>query len=103
MPSVSGNDTIDRYPPACREVGKILCVSEKVFKRIQRDFEAFLRDNKPPKAKKPKILKLKVKPKTYTPKPSAVEPAPPNLDDLYLHRLGRLNDWDKNYGQGMYE
>ncbi len=38
---LAGNDTIDRYPPACEKVEKILCVSEKVFKKIQRDFERF--------------------------------------------------------------
>ena len=98
-----GNDTIDRYPPGFRVVKKILCVSQKVFKRIQGDFGSFLKDNTPARPKKPKIVKPKVKPKTYTPKPSAVEPAASNLDDLYLHRLGRMKDWHGLYGQGMYE
>lgn len=98
-----GNDTIDCYPPWDTNIEKILCVSGKVFKKIQWDFWAFLRDNTRPQVKRPKTLKPKVKPKIYTPKPSAVEQAAPNLDDLYLHRLGRLNDWSKTYGQGMYE
>ncbi len=98
-----GNDTIDRYPPACGEIAKILCVTEAIFKRIQRDYRDFLKDNRPTKPKRAKTRKPKVKPKTYTPKPSAVEPAASNLDDLYLHRLGRLKDWNGLYGQGMYE
>src|ERR1700689_568904 len=41
-----GNDTIDCYPPACEKVEKILCVSEKIFKKVVKDFEAFFRGSK---------------------------------------------------------
>jgi hypothetical protein len=39
-----GNDTIDCYPlQHCGEIQKILCVSEKTFKTIVKEFEAFFK------------------------------------------------------------
>ena len=38
-----GNDTIDPYPPSCKEIEKILCVSEKTFKAIVKDVEVFFK------------------------------------------------------------
>ena len=39
-----GNDTIDSYPlEHCGENSKILCVSEKTFKAIVKDSEAFFK------------------------------------------------------------
>jgi len=32
---------VSLIPPACGKVEKILCVSEKIFKKIQKDFESF--------------------------------------------------------------
>ena len=37
-----GNDTIDRYPSLEAEIKKILVVSERKFKELQKDFESFL-------------------------------------------------------------
>ena len=102
---VPGNDTIDRYPPACSEIEKTLCTSEKTFERIQKAFEGFLKSNTIPK---PKIVKTKDKPikKTIIPtNPSSFKPTNSigNLTNSYRHRVGRLNDWDSIYGQGMYK
>lgn len=76
-----------------------------MFKQIQWDLWRFLKDNK--HTNQPKVKK---KPKT---KPSPVKATLPpnhfeptysgNLDNTYRHRVGRLNDWDETYGQGMYE
>ena len=118
----NGNDTIDRYPPACEKVEKILCVSEKIFKKIVKDFEAFFKDIKSrPKQKSlnlgPNKAQIKAPKKVNTAqkattlpyglmnKPSQFEPSN-GLDSLsrtYRHRVGRLNDWYDTYGQGMYE
>ena len=44
MGKVFGNDTIDSYPlEHCGENSKILCVSEKTFKEILKDSEAFFK------------------------------------------------------------
>jgi hypothetical protein len=119
---LAGNDTIDRYPPACEKVEKILCVSEKIFKKIVKDFEAFFKDIKSrPKQKSlnlgPNKAQIKAPKKVNTAqkattlpyglmnKPSQFEPSN-GLDSLsrtYRHRVGRLNDWYDTYGQGMYE
>ena len=103
----SGNDTIDRYPPACRGIEKILCVSGKIFKRILKNWHGFLKDNqaacktkpsKRPKFKTKPILKALMPPNHYE-----TINSPDSLSKSYRHRVSRLNDWDKNYGQGMYE
>jgi len=39
----NGNDTIDRYPLYCGAVEKILCITERTFKVIKEDFNAFCR------------------------------------------------------------
>ena len=119
--SFHGNDTIDRYPPACGKVEKILCVSEKVFKKITKDFEAFFKGSnakqkslnlKPPKgpinAQKPliKITKPKTKSNVQQALPyGAYEPSnlAENIGLSRNHRIGRVNDWHSTYGQGMYE
>ena len=115
-----GNDTIDRYPPACERVEKILCVSERIFKKIQKDFERFgIKVRPKPKSLNEKANKAQIKaPKTMKPaskpqplpyglmnKPNSFEPSNGigNLDNTYRHRVGRLNDWYETYGQGMYE
>ena len=101
---------------------KILCVSEKTFKKIVRDFKALFRASRSRLKQKSLNLeanKAKVKaPKTVNTaqkattlpyglmnKPSQFEPSN-GLDSLsrtYRHRVGRLNDWNSTYGQGMYE
>ena len=120
--NIFGNDTIDRYPPACGKVAKILCVSEKVFKKIVEDFEAFFRGIKDQPKQRSLTLganKGQIKaPKTITTvqkgptlpyglinKPSQFEPSSgvDSLSRTYRHRVGRLNDWHSTYGQGMYE
>jgi len=116
-----GNDTIDRYPPACEKVEKILCVSEKVFKKIVRDFEAFFKGNKanqrslnpePNKGQtngqKPSVKATKPKTKSHDQLVlpySAYEPSSlaENIGLSRNHRVGRVNDWHSTYGQGMYE
>ena len=116
-----GNDTIDRYPPACGKVEKILCVSEKIFKKVVKDFEAFFKGNKTnQKSLNPGINKghaneQKPTVKTTKPKPkppsqqilpySAYEPSSlaENIGLSRNHRVGRVNDWHSTYGQGMYE
>ena len=122
MGTDTGNDTIDRYPPACEKVEKILCVSEKIFKKIVRDFKAFFRGSRSrpkqkslnpgankAKIKAPKMVNTAQKASTLPyglmNKPSQFEPSN-GLDSLgrtYRHRVGRLNDWHSTYGQGMYE
>jgi hypothetical protein len=97
-------------------------VSEKIFKKVVKDFEAFFKGNRSrPKQKSlnPEANKAKIKaPKTAKTaqkattlpyglmnKPSQFEPSN-GLDSLsrtYRHRVGRLNDWHDTYGQGMYE
>jgi hypothetical protein len=97
-------------------------VSEKIFKKIVKDFEAFFRGSKgrsnqrsliigPYKGqiKRQKPVQATSKPQTlpYGPiiKSSHFEPSN-GLDSLartYRHRVGRLNDWYETYGQGMYE
>jgi hypothetical protein len=95
-------------------------VSEKIFKKIQRDFERFGIKVKPkPKSLNQKVNKVQIKdlktikitskdttmPYGLMNKPSQFEPSN-GLDSLtrtYRHRVGRLNDWYDTYGQGMYE
>jgi len=101
-----GNDTIDRYPPTCGELSKILCISEKVFKKILKDWMGFVKENKPicsSKSKttqKPKIKLIKVKmPKNHF----ELINDPESIYNTFNHRKGRINDWYHTYGQGMYE
>jgi hypothetical protein len=116
-----GNDTIDRYPPACEKVEKILCVSEKIFKKIIKDFEVYFRGSKanqislnpgpnkgPINGQKPslKVTKPKDKSQGQLVLPySAYEPSnlAENIGRCRNHRVGRVNDWHSTYGQGMYE
>jgi len=123
----SGNDTIDRYPPACGKVEKILCVSEKTFKKIVKDFGAFFKGSKAnqesfnPEPNKGQINKQESSVKEPKPKtkshqqqalpyglmtnPSHFEPSSGlyALNNSRNHRVGRVNDWNSTYGQGMYE
>ena len=123
MVTFFGNDTIDRYPPACEKTEKILCVSEKIFKKIVKDFEDFFSGVKgqpsqrslnigPSKAqiKGQKSSAKAIKPKTKSHDQQvlpygAYEPS--NLaENIALsrnHRVGRMQDWHSTYGQGMYE
>ena len=119
MLHVAGNDTIDRYPPACSKVEKILCVSEKIFKKVVKDFEAFFKGVKGrPKQRslnigqinEPKSSGKATKPKTKSHDQlilpySAYEPSSlaENIGRSRNHRVGRVNDWHSTYGQGMYE
>ena len=118
-----GNGTIDCYPPACEKVEKILCVSEKIFKKIVKSFEAFFRGGKGrPKQRtlnlgpnKGQINGQKPSLKTTKPKMSSNDQIvlpyrpyePSNLaENIGLcrnHRVGRMQDWHSTYGQGMYE
>ena len=101
--SSSGNDTIDRYPPACREIEQILCVSDKSFKKIQKDWQSFLKDNQV--AKEKPVKKTKIKPiKVNIPQNHfKLVNAPDSINNTFNHRKGRMNDWYGTYGQGMYE
>ena len=98
-----GNDTIDRYPPAYREIEKILCVKEVVFKKIQKDFKRFLKANKAPKVKP--VKKLKIRPIKVTIPQSHFEAseALDTINNVFNHRKGRMKEWHSQYGQGMYE
>ena len=86
------------------EIEKILCVKEVIFRKLQKDFQRFLKANKAPKEKAVKKLKIKPEQKINVPK-GHFEPS--NLaDNMGLsrnHRKGRMNDWHSTYGQGMYE
>lgn len=102
-----GNDTIDRYPLFCEEIRKIICVKEGIFKRIQKDFRSFLKDNKvscKPRSKMIKNPKIKSN-KTIIMPQSNFEPSnfSDSLNHAYNHRKGRMNDWHNTYGQGMYD
>ena len=103
----NGNDTIDRYPPACEEIEKILCVSEGVFRRIQNDWLGFLKQFKPKRITKAKwVAKRKIKPKDkdiFLLNHFELINDPDSINRSYSHRVGRLNDWHHTYGQGMYE
>jgi hypothetical protein len=103
----NGNDTIDRYPPACRGIEKILCVSERIFKGIQQDWQGFLKQFKPKRSPKAKwITKLKIKPSPkdiFLLNHFELINDPDSISRSYTHRVGRLNDWYHTYGQGMYE
>jgi len=84
-------------------VGKILCVSERIFKRIQKDFQRFLKANKAPKeklVKKPKIKPIKINMPQNHFKPVN---SPDSINNVFNHRKGRMIDWHSTYGQGMYE
>jgi hypothetical protein len=98
-------------------------VSEKIFKKIVRDFEAFSRGSKarsnqrslnlgpnknqihgqklPVKVAKPKAKSHDQQVLPY----GAYEPSD-FADKIGLcrnHRVGRMQDWHSTYGQGMYE
>ena len=107
MDFLSGNDTIDRYPPACREIEKILCISDRIFKAIQQDWCSFLRQFKPVEILKPKAKKMvKIKKNTeimLAKNHYELINDPESIHRSYNHRVGRLNDWYHTYGQGMYE
>jgi hypothetical protein len=97
-------------------------VSEKIFKKIVKEFEAFFKGNRSQHKQKSlnaKANKAQIKasktvntaqkattlPYGLMNKPSQFEPSN-GLDSLsrtYRHRVGRLNDWYETYGQGMYE
>ena len=118
-----GNDTIDRYPPACEKVEKILCVSEKIFKKVVKDFEALFKGSKvrpnqkslnlePNKSQingqksSVKATKPKVKSNDQMVLPySRYEPSSfaENISLSRNHRVSRVQDWHSTYGQGMYE
>jgi hypothetical protein len=105
---VGGNDTIDRYPPDCRAPAQILCVKIGVFEEIQQEFQTFLRNNKPPRKAKPK--KVKPKAKTHNKKVILVRNSmyeagigTEGLKETHHHQIGRIKDWYRLYGQGMYE
>jgi hypothetical protein len=101
-----GNDTIDRYPSACREISKILCVSDRIFKRIQKDWQGFLKQTQSVCYPKAKITpKTKIKPKKIKIPQNHYELVndPDSINNTYNHRKGRMNDWHSTYGQGMYD
>jgi hypothetical protein len=115
-----GNDTIDSYPlEHCGEIQKILCVSEKTFKAILKDSEAFFKGIsghlsprsfgiEPSRGQNPG---LKVAPETISPKlePTAhaeyvrhYEPS----NTIYLQysdirRWRRVSEWYKQYAHGV--
>ena len=96
-------------------------MSEKVFKKIVRNFEAFFKGSKanqrslnpePNKGQtnrqKPSVKATKPKTKSHDQQVlpyGAYEPS--NLaENIALsrnHRVGRMQDWHSTYGQGMYE
>jgi hypothetical protein len=98
-------------------------VSEKIFKKVVKDFEAFFRGSKgrprqrslivePDKGQihgqksSAKVNKPKIKSNNQMALPySQYEPS--NFaDSISLcrnHRVGRMQDWHSTYGQGMYE
>jgi hypothetical protein len=98
-------------------------VSEKIFKKIVKDFEVFFRGVKyQPKqrslnlgANKGQIKGQKssdkaIKPKTQSHDQQALpygsyEPSnfAESIGRCRNHRVGRMQDWHSTYGQGMYE
>jgi hypothetical protein len=117
-----GNDTIDHYPPACEKVEKILCLSEKIFKKIVKNFKTFFggvkgRPNQRSLnlgASTAQIKGQKSLSKLNKPRMTSNDLAlpyrpyePSNLaESMGLcrhHRIGRVQDWHSTYGQGMYE
>jgi hypothetical protein len=98
-------------------------VSEKTFKKIVKDFEAFFRGVKdqprqrslnlgPNKGQtneqksSAKANKPKIKPNDHMALPySSYEPSSlaENISLSRNHRVGRMQDWYSTYGQGMYE
>jgi hypothetical protein len=97
-----GNDTIDRYPPACREIERILCVKEGVFRKLRKDFGRFLKANKAPKEKPVKKPKIKTHKTTIVPIYHSYQPIS-GIRNTHRHKIGRMQDWYGTYGQGMYE
>jgi len=74
-----------------------------VFRKLQKDFQRFLRANNAPKEKPVKKPKIKSK-KVHMPKNHfELVNAPDSISKSYTHRVGRMNDWNSIYGQGMYE
>jgi hypothetical protein len=98
-------------------------VSEKIFKKVLRDFEAFFRGSKVrpnQRSLNPGLNKGQIngqKPSVKMTKPKTISHdqlvlpyglyKPSNLaESLSLspaHRVGRMQDWYSTYGQGMYE
>jgi hypothetical protein len=98
-------------------------VSEKIFKKIVKDFETFFRGSKArsnqrtlnPGPNKGQIDGQKPSTKMTKPKTKShdqlvlpyglYEPSnlAENLGRCRNHRVGRMQDWHSTYGQGMYE
>ena len=108
----NGNDTIDPYPLINGEVEKILVVSEKIFKEIQKDFGAFLRSIKgrpDPKSfnirpARGRILEPKTTLETFRPKLDQSKNIghfePSNtifLQYSTIRRWRRVNEWFSQY------
>jgi len=102
----NGNDTIDRYPLGCGKVEKILCVSERTFKRIVEDFKAFFkgitgqldRGSSRAKSNEGQDARPKTAARTLTPKSTDYEPT----NTIYLQysairRWRRVNEWFRQY------
>jgi hypothetical protein len=79
-----------------------------IFKKIQREFRSFLKNNEPPKPPEPKKIDREIKPdrkKILRPHygPYETTSGLDSLRDSYKHQVGRIKDWYRLYGQGMYE
>jgi hypothetical protein len=110
-----GNDTIDSYPLPYGEIEKILCVSERTFKEIQKDFTGFFKSiSGQPRPRSLNIAPLKRQ--TFEPKPPTEAFAPQlvkikNTDyepsnTIYLQhsairRWRRVNEWFRQYAHGI--
>ena len=117
---MDGNDTIDCYPlEYCGENSKILCVSEKTFKAIIKDSEAFFKginghlsprsfNIEPCRGQNPE---LKVTPQTISPILTKAANAeyfrnyePSNTIYLQysdIRRWRRVSEWYKQYAHGV--
>ena len=73
------------------------------FRRIQKDFQRFLKANKAPKEKP--IKKTKIKPKMINIPQNNFEPTESidGINNVFNHRKGRMKEWHSQYGQGMYD
>ena len=110
-----GNDTIDHYPPSCGKIEKILCVSEKIFKELQNDFEPFFKSliGQPrPKSFNtgantgqilgPKALSETSASKLAQIKNIAYEPSNAiHLQHTAIRRWRRVNEWFSQYAHGI--